>query len=429
MADQLQKLRPDRDLQCYFFQPSAIAALSQASAEGFTVSGAWRQQFDWAVVEWNRDNVFEHPLFRNLPDGDLSGIVLTYNESRQNCIAMDSDLYATVDWPYLRLWVEAESGEQIRWVPLATYATPTAGGVVPASIELTLQGSPSANDYVGFSFLDEHYTYQLLAEDTLASAMGALRDAVTAFSPTMKAEIVNDTTIQLSYVGTSGTAGANGNRVGVYTYVSGAATEQWDKQSGLLQGGASPSTWQVKLDFSSLKDRDGNPVPTTSVRKMRWTWAADLQPGAFSRTEFSVAISNWTVEGTNITYQIDGPGGCRIEDDDARLTYGGTWSTAKGNYSGGAIHYAQTAGASITCRYTSATPHSLFLGSRLCDNGGAASVMVDGGPAVPVQLLLPGEDTLARIHLIDLAAGAHVVSLQITSQTGYVYFDFFEIVV
>src|SRR5579884_3890143 len=138
MADQLQKLRPDRDLQCYFLQPSAIAALSHASPTGFTVSGTWRQQFDWAVVEWNRDNVFEHPYFRNLPDGDLSGIVLTYQEKRQNCIALDSDLYPTVDWPYLRVWVDTGAGDKVYWVPIAPYATPASGPVTPATIELTL---------------------------------------------------------------------------------------------------------------------------------------------------------------------------------------------------------------------------------------------------------------------------------------------------
>lgn len=106
MAEILEKLRPDRDVQCYFQRPSAVAALSAASASGFTVSGAWRQQFDWAVVEWNRDNVFEHPAFRNLPDGDLSGLELTYDETRTNCMAMDSDLYPTVEWPYLRIWPE-----------------------------------------------------------------------------------------------------------------------------------------------------------------------------------------------------------------------------------------------------------------------------------------------------------------------------------
>ena len=82
MAEQLTKLRPDRDLQCYFQTPSAVAALSQTSANGFTVSGCWRQASDWAVVEWNRDNVFEHPALRNLPDGDLSGVRLSYEEVR-----------------------------------------------------------------------------------------------------------------------------------------------------------------------------------------------------------------------------------------------------------------------------------------------------------------------------------------------------------
>ena len=71
MPETLEKLRPDRDLQCYFLRPSAVAALSETSPNGFTVSGSWRQQFDWAVIEWNRDNVFEHPAFRSLPDGDL----------------------------------------------------------------------------------------------------------------------------------------------------------------------------------------------------------------------------------------------------------------------------------------------------------------------------------------------------------------------
>ena len=81
-----------------------MAALSGTSETGFTVSGCWRQQFDWAVVEWNRDNVFEHPALRNLPDGDLSGVRLSYEETRTNCIPIDSTLYDAVAWPYLRVW-------------------------------------------------------------------------------------------------------------------------------------------------------------------------------------------------------------------------------------------------------------------------------------------------------------------------------------
>src|SRR5579875_1413203 len=102
MPEQLYKLSPDRDLQSYFFMPSAIAAMSQAGPAGFTLSGRWRQQFDWAVVEWNRDNTFEHPSLRYLPDGDLSGLKLTYIEQRRNCIPLESNLYPVVDWNDLR---------------------------------------------------------------------------------------------------------------------------------------------------------------------------------------------------------------------------------------------------------------------------------------------------------------------------------------
>src|SRR5579875_2605264 len=128
MSEQLYKLSPHRDLQCYFLTPSAIAAMSGASETGFAVSGTWLQQFDWAVVEWNRDNVFEHPSIRYLPDGDLSGLKLTYQETRTNCIPIESNLFPTVDWPNLRIWAADSTGvDQIYYVPLQQYSAPVAG--------------------------------------------------------------------------------------------------------------------------------------------------------------------------------------------------------------------------------------------------------------------------------------------------------------
>jgi hypothetical protein len=165
MPQQIQKLSPDRDLQCFFFQPSAVAALSGASPAGFTMSGTWRQQFDWAVIEWNRDNVYEHPAFRNLPDGDLSGLTLTYDETRQNCIALDSSLFATVDWPSLRVWATPVGGsETIYYVPLSAHSQAIAGSYQCAYADFTLSGTVTAGDYVGLAILTEHHTYQLLGE-------------------------------------------------------------------------------------------------------------------------------------------------------------------------------------------------------------------------------------------------------------------------
>src|SRR5580704_9565064 len=170
MADQIQKLRPDRDLQCFYFEPSAIAALSSTSANGFTVSGTWRQQFDWAVIEWNRDNVYEHPAFRYLPDGDLSELVLTYQETRTNCIPLDSTLFATVTWPSLRIW---GPGNTIYYVPIAAHATAVTGSYQNAYADFTLSGSgtPAAGTHVGLAYLDTHYTYRFDGTHEIADAL------------------------------------------------------------------------------------------------------------------------------------------------------------------------------------------------------------------------------------------------------------------
>src|ERR1700722_20797952 len=174
----MQKLTPNRDLQCYFYQPSAIAVLSGTSATGFTLSGTWRQQFDWAVVEWNRDNVFEHPALRNLPDGDMTGVVLSYTETRTNCIPLDSLWFPTVDWPYLRIWSDAGGAETIYQVPLKKYAL-AAGSYVAATAQFELQGSPTALDYIELAWLDQHFNYQVTSSDTLATAVNGLAYAIT----------------------------------------------------------------------------------------------------------------------------------------------------------------------------------------------------------------------------------------------------------
>jgi hypothetical protein len=437
MPEQIQKLSPDRDLQCFFFQPSAVAALSGASATGFTLSGTWRQQFDWAVIEWNRDNVYEHPLFRNLPDGDLSGLTLTYDEIRDSCIPLDSALYATVDWPSLRVWATPAGGsETIYYVPLASHATAIAGSYQCAYADFTLSGTVNAGDYVGLSFLTEAYTYEFLSGDILANAAQAITDSVNAFSAVMRA-VRTGSTVRLYNTGgatiAASTAGANGNRFAAYSYSTGAAV--WDAGAKAFANGTSPTAWRVTLDFSALQgtitpDLTGTlyTIPTNLIRKMRWTYAADLQAGAFARSEFSVAVSNWMVTGTNGTYSVAGPGSLRIEDDDASMIFSGTWSEVRGNYSGGTIHQTTTPGDSLSCTYLAARSHTLYAGLRYTGTGGTLSMVVDGGAAVSVNLAIPGEDVLFRYSLGTFGVGAHTVAATHVGASGTgVYIDFLEL--
>jgi hypothetical protein len=224
MPEQLTKLRPDRDLQCYFERPSAVAALSDASATGFTISGCWRQQFDWAVVEWTRDNTFEHPALRNLPDGDLSGLHLSYEEVRTNCIPLDSELYPTVDWPYLRIWATSGSAETLYKVPLRDHAV-AMGDYHPATAIFELQGTPNSGDYIELAWLDQHFNYRITGNDTLESATAALAGIIDANQENGRvAATSSGTQITLTYLGMLGT---NGNRVGVYGTTYGTGTESW----------------------------------------------------------------------------------------------------------------------------------------------------------------------------------------------------------
>ena len=431
MGDALSKLRPDRDLQCYFFEPSAIAALSETSAAGFTVSGCWRSQFDWAVLEWNRDNVFEYPTLRNLPDGDLSGLRLSYQEVRTNCIGFDSTWYPTEPWPYLRIWADTDGEEQIYEVPLLQYATPLSSAV-PASAQFQLQGSPTSGDYVELAWLDQHYNYQVGSGDTLSSAAAALAGIITA---NQQAGLVSATadgsTITLTYLGAPG---SNGNRIGVYGTVHGAETETWEPSSALFQDGVSPTAWQVNLDFANLTDLNGVSIPAaniTNVRKLRWTWAADMQAADYLRSEFSVVVSNWSVTGTGGQYQVAGPGSRRIEDDSATLTYTGSWASERGNYSGGSIHTTTVPGAAVKCSYVSTFAHTLYLGTRALTGGGQMTVQVDGGTPIVVRLAIGGEDVLMRVSLGQQAPSVeHNVTITHSGAAGTsVHFDFLEIAV
>ncbi len=437
MSETLEKLRPDRDLQCYFFRPSASAAISGASAAGFTVSGTWRQQFDWAVIEWTRDNVFEHPLLRYLPDGDLGGLTLSYRETRTNCIPIDSKLYPTVDWPFLRIWaVDDEGDEHLYRVNLREKATAVAGSYVAAQATFQLVGPLTVDDYVELSWLDKHVNWQIGASDTIASVLEGLKaqvDGAPLLFPYVSVEIDTGAgTITLI----NQTPGEEGNRLGIVATVSGAQTEKWLPTSQTMSGGQSPTQWQIDLDFSTLQGlEEGGPtepvdIPHGNIRKMRWTYSAALQPGAFERCEFEIAITDWSVSGTNRGYKVAGQGSRRQEDDDLTIGYSGDWDVGTGNFSGGTIHDTTAENASVTIPYSAQLTHRLFLGTRTAHNGGTISVVVDEEPEQVFDLYLAGEDFLVRIELGTFDPGTHTVAATLTSADGsHFYFDYLEQVI
>ncbi|MDQ2844108.1 MAG: hypothetical protein M3Y72_24315 [Acidobacteriota bacterium] len=427
MPEELFKLSPDRDLQCYFLMPSAIAAMSGASPSGFTLSGKWRQQFDWAVVEWNRDNVFEHPTLRYLPDGDLSGLTLTYVEQRSGCIPLESNLVPVVDWDNLRIWSD-DSGSTPYKVSLASLATAIEGEYVPASATMTLVSSPGAGNRVGLAFLESHHFYTAGPQDSLEQiAQGIASDILS--NPDFAATSTGNSVTVTWKTGPNYGAlrGANGNRITVYGFAENGAS-CWQSRAATFGGGQFPSKYQVTIDFGALTTEEGKPIPTDKVRKLRWTWAADLQPAEFNQAEFSVSMSNWTVTGRNRQYFVAGPGSRRIEDTDSSINYVGSWTSESGNYSGSNIHVSTEPGDSLTITYAETAAHDLYLGTRLIASGASANISIDGQPFASLDLALNGEDSLIRASLGQIPAGTHTVLVSNTGTPGTaLYFDFLEI--
>ncbi|MBV9763114.1 MAG: hypothetical protein JO340_21305 [Acidobacteriaceae bacterium] len=438
MPEQISKLTPDRDLQCYFLTPSAVAAMSEASASGFTVSGKWRQQFDWCVVEWNRDNVFEHPALRYLPDGDLSGLTLSYQESRASCIPIESNLDPVVDWNNLRVWATDDTGvETLHHVNLwPSCATPIAGDYVAASGTMVLTASPGVGNRVGLALLENHHYYVVQETDTLTDIAQGVATAINGNSeivgnPDFSATVLSDgVSIQITWK--SGGVypelrGANGNRITVYGFAQNGAT-CWQEPAVMFNGGQFPSTYQITVDFANLTDSNTSArIPTNRVRKLRWTWMADMQPGAYEQSEFHVAISNWTVTGNGV-YSVAGPGSRRIEDTDTSVVYNGAWALSTGNYSASKIHSTSEPNDTCTITYTETAEHELYLGTRLLAAGATVNVSIDGQALTPISLLLSGEDVLVRSPLGSYAAGTHTVQLTHGGPAGNsFYFDFLEI--
>ncbi len=429
--DSFYLLQPDQDLQCYFEQPSAIAAMSDATAHSFRVSGEWRQQFDWCVIEWNRDNPIDHPLWRNVPNGDLSGITLSYDERRHNCIAMDSSLFPTVEWDQLRVWTEHQGQQYFHKVPLLPRATPLSGTYTPARCTFTLSGAPATGDFIGLSWHTEHRTHQAYANETAESVVQALAAAFNAFPAGIEATATGNS-IELRYVGHPGSPnyrppGANGNQVGVYSYVKGQGSLAWDLPFAVMSEGTSPDLWRVELPFGALLDHVGNPVDWAHVRKMRWTYAAPVSTAAFERQEFLVEVENWQVTGPGRLYSFAGAGSRRLEDDNPSLEYVGQWIFSKGNYSGGSIHWTTEDDAEVICRYAHPLPHELLLGARALSIGGEVSITINGGLPITQNFFVAGEDALVRRHLQSMPAGSHEIRIRKSSVGSAFYFDFLEI--
>ena len=428
----LYKLQPTRTIHLQGASDfGAAAALHSATETGFKVSGVFRDAADFAVlVLWDRDDFFGHPRFSYLPDGDFSGITLSFDLHYDNLQPIDSPKFATIDWPYLNCLKTDGTLVQLR---LFDRTTLVGGTYSKAQGTFTLNGAPYGYDRVTLwrqniafdkivSWPNPESAEQICQE--LAAQINGFNWQGAGVLIPLEAEASGNTiTVRAAR------PGYDGNMIRLYELHKNANL-YFTPHLVQLQGGSSDATWRVTIDFSA----EG----LTDLEKIWLTFAPKLaDSAAYQAQEWEATFSNWTVTDTQgkRALKVAGPGSVRIEEDDAWVQYAGHWELAPANWwSGGRAKRAAQQGATATVETHCSAVHDIYLGTRLDADCGVVEARLDGGSWVQLDCY----ETAARARQVrrklfgNVGAGRHRVEIRLTgnknlnSQGWYFYLDFLE---
>jgi hypothetical protein len=174
-TETIYKLQPNRTIHLQGASGNgAMAALTETSETGFTLSGVFRDSADFAVlILWDEDDYFGHPSIRYLPDSDFSGLTLTFDLAVDKLVGIDSAKSPTISWDSLSYVLEDGTRGTI---PLLEHATNVGGTYTSASGVFTITSSaPVSGDWVAVWF-------ENLAFQAFMPAGSALQRDVAVFA-------------------------------------------------------------------------------------------------------------------------------------------------------------------------------------------------------------------------------------------------------
>jgi len=354
MSETISKMQPDRTLYVASFSPqSAIGTIHHASPSGFQLSGRFNAITDNVILEWSRDNDFEHPQLRYLPDGDFSGLTLSYDVAYSGLADIASPIFPYADFPYLNIY--AGTPESEFQVPLKNYATVAAGSAnLPASATITLCGTMTNNDAVAVLFFGEAY-WHTIASSNPADAISDLVTQINAASSTMRATMTaaagsgsGDLTL------TTQRLGNDANLIRGYTLVVGHATQA----TGTVNFSGTPSagdqasvtiTPRVGASFTATYTAiSGDSIGSVAQNLAAAINANGSNPATgaaafWSGTTITLAAKELGAVGNLVTFSAVGTGGISVTPGSTTPLTGGldhavpteSWSASTFHCSGG----------------------------------------------------------------------------------------------
>ncbi len=311
--------------------------------------------------------------------------------------------------------------------------TATAGGAQGNEITITLRSGIQGPISVSSSDGSAPATLTAFDPSVVTSALAAL---INQTDWSQNGPVALTATASGNQITITAEPGADGNAVTFYE-LHASQNLYFSPSTVQLAGGSSDNVrWHVTIDFGALG--------WTDVTKVWLTFAPALANSvAYTPTEWSVNVTNWTVTDPNGVrpLKVAGPGSLRLEEDDPWVKQAGYWEdpslvTPKVSAywsRGRAIRSAYTASETRTltiethCQYT----HDVYVGTWLDTNCGIIQATLDGG--TPVTLDCYGSGMLARRRLFqNVAAGHHSIVISMTGNKNansggwYFYFDFLE---
>ncbi len=314
-----------------------------------------------------------------------------------------------------------------------TNCTATAGGTDGNEITITLRAGIAGP--IAVSSSDGSAAATLTAFDP-AAVCSDIAGQINAMDWTANGPVALSAVASGNQLTITAEPGADGNAVTFYE-LHASSNLYFSPSTVQLAGGSSDNVpWHVTIDFGALG--------WTAVTKVWLTFAPALaNSAAYTPTEWSVNVTNWTVtDPSNIrALKVAGPGSLRLEEDDPWVKQAGYWEDPSivapkvpAYYSKGrAIRsaYSQYELRTLTIETHCQSTHDVYLGTWLDTNCGIMQATLDGG--APVTLDCYGGGVLARRRLFqNVAAGHHTIVLSMTGSKNassggwYFYFDFLE---
>jgi phage tail sheath gpL-like len=160
--DQILKLQPHRTMHLQGFDSyGAAAALWGASDTGFSLSGVFRDQGDFAVlVLFQKDDPFGHPRFAYLPDGNFTGLKLDLDIEWQGIQAFESKRWPWIDWAYLNAY---DANGNLVQHPLKQLAAGPSDRTGASGVFTLEVGAPTAADRVTLWYQNRAFDYTVQA--------------------------------------------------------------------------------------------------------------------------------------------------------------------------------------------------------------------------------------------------------------------------